>query len=845
MTDFDPPASLPAPILVTDDEARAALVEYAHRRFGRVSAERIAAHILTVTPERDWPVRLAALEALARRWAFGERDALRIAARSKTTLGTYRVTRTAGASYAVEVQSLDPIRTSCACADFVRSSLGLCKHGLVVLDALAKSPRRRVTVAQGPRPRASLRWDPRHPATSAVDRLSRLRLEGTARGALAQAFVDGSLSPAVLGASASRLALLDRLSATIARGTLGAEPAALTLVAEERLRAARVLECERGQKAATAALRTLKRTLYPYQREGVQRFLARGRLLLADDMGLGKTTQAIACCHALFATGRVRRGLLVVPAALKPQWKREWDATTDAPLTRVEGSPEERRKLYASLTSGFLVVGYEQLLRDFEHVRALAPELVILDEAQRIKNWATKSAQYVKSLSPAYRLVLTGTPMENRLDELASIVDFVDDVALEPKWRLAPLHSILEGDASRGVVGVRNLDLLRARLEPISVRRLRANVLADLPPRTDTRVPVELTPAQRTEHASLDQPIAGLMHRAERRPLTQPEFLRLMQLLTTQRMICNGLAQLRFDEVWPRLADVEPSPHLLEELFAPKLTALRALVAELVVTQQRKVVIFSQWRKMLRLAEWSVRDVLRGDGARAVFFTGAESPKLRERAIVELHDDPATRVMFLSDAGGVGLNLQRAASACIHLELPWNPAVLEQRIGRIYRLGQTLPIDVYSLVSEEGIEARIAGIVARKRAVFVSLFDGTTDEVRFDGAGSFLATVRALIEPAPELSDAVEESLDDEAPSEGADLTDEGAAPAAAPAAGPTVDAAPLAPPEVEQAPAAAVAGLKITRLEDGGLRIDAPPGLAGPLADVLAMLAAALRHTP
>src|SRR6476620_5318045 len=99
---------------------------------------------------------------------------------------------------------------------------------------------------------------------------------------------------------------------------------------------------------------------------------------------------------------------------------------------------------------------------------------------------------------------------------------------------------------------------------------------------------------------------------------------------------------------------------------------------------------------MLRLAEWAVRDLLAEAGQRAVFFTGAESHKQRERAIVDLHDDPAVSVMFLSDAGGVGLNLQRAATCCINLELPWNPAVLEQRIGRIHRLGQTQPIDVYN-----------------------------------------------------------------------------------------------------------------------------------------------------
>ena len=135
-------------------------------------------------------------------------------------------------------------------------------------------------------------------------------------------------------------------------------------------------------------------------------------------------------------------------------------------------------------------------------------------------------------------------------------------------------------------------------------------------------------------------------------------------------------------------------------------------------------------------------------GLRAGFFTGAEDQKRRTQNIVEFHDDPAFRMLFTSDAGGVGLNLQRAANCVINLELPWNPAVLEQRIGRIYRLGQKQPIDVYNLVSEQGIESRIAGLVGSKQAFFKGLFDGETDTVRFGEASGFLSRIKKLIDPS-------------------------------------------------------------------------------------------------
>jgi len=184
--------------------------------------------------------------------------------------------------------------------------------------------------------------------------------------------------------------------------------------------------------------------------------------------------------------------------------------------------------------------------------------------------------------------------------------------------------------------------------------------------------------------------------------------------------------------------------------------------------QGRKVVIFSQWRRMLRLADWAVSDLLRNQGKRSLFFTGAESSKLRTQSLVEFHDDPNAVLLFLTDAGGVGLNLQHAANACINLEQPWNPAVLEQRIGRIYRLGQKHPIDVYNLVTESSIEARIAGIVDSKRVLFKGVFDGTTNEVRFEGEASFAAEVRRLLDltlpDAPEVKSA--QPVDSDAPPE-------------------------------------------------------------------------------
>ena len=465
------------------------------------------------------------------------------------------------------------------------------------------------------------------------------RSRGSAKRPVAAEAADWTVT--VPEAPRQRLALVERLLGAMRDGK--GEPALHAHLRAERARLEREVQHAGSRQRLLDALRTLKQPLYPYQHDGVERFFVRGRLLLADDMGLGKTAQAIAACHALWSTGHVRRGLLVVPAPLKPQWIREWQLFTDTPADIVDGTAAERRAAFEGCRRGFLVANYEQLIRDLAIVRDWAPDIVVLDEAQRIKNWATKTALTVKRLDPPYRLVLTGTPMENRLDELASIVEWVDDLALEPKWRLASWHTTqVEGKTEIG--GARNLDTLRTRLAPCMLRRVRHEVLSQLPARTDTRIPIEMTAEQMDEHDALNLPIAQLVGRAKRRPLTQAEFLRLMMLLTTQRIVANGLAQLRFEAVWPDLSRIErPAESTLRGLASPKLLELRELIGQLALAQGRKVVVFSQWRRMLTLAHWATRDQLARENVRAAFFTGAEGQKRRTQNIVEFHDDPGVQ----------------------------------------------------------------------------------------------------------------------------------------------------------------------------------------------------------
>lgn len=790
----------------------------------------LAERALRVTEGADFAVARDALDALLRRLDSASGIVVRLGPHGYAASRRGRP----GRGYDVWIAAGEELAGSCSCPDFAKASLGLCKHLLAVGS--------RKTYRSSP-PRA-LRWDPIRPLTGTGDRLARLwhdrraRLAPSLTGWFQPAPAGQPIDPAVL-AESRRLDTIERLLVACRRNPLLAEPAVVPMLEAERDAATCGLGID--EREIDRSLRGLKQKLFPYQREGVARFLRAGRLLLADDMGLGKTAQAIASCHALFAAGQISRALVVVPASLKPQWAREWRDFTDLELTLVDGHPEARQKTYRRRGAGVLLVNYEQLLRDLPHVQRYAPELVILDEAQRIKNWDTQTAGVVKQLVPTWRLVLTGTPMENRLEELSSIMEWVDEYALEPRWRLASWHAV-RADGARDTIGARNLDTLRARLAPSMLRRVRRDVLAQLPPRRDTSIPVLLTSEQQTAHDDLKQPIARLAAIAKRRPLTQSEFLKLMTLLAQQRMICNALALRDFGATWPTLARTKrPTDSLIHALGSPKLVDLRERIVELAVDQHRKIVVFSQWRRMLQLAAWVSSDVLERAGARAVFFTGQESQRRRAENLVAFHDDPATRVLFASDAGGVGLNLQRAASCCINLELPWNPAVLEQRIGRIFRFGQDQPVEVYNYVATGGIEERIAQLVGDKRALFTGLFDGTSDEVSFDSSGSFLTRVHEIVRP--ELGDndsdepcddlVVESDLDSDEVSR-----DE---PMAVPPAAPLPSTEVTLPEGDVSSLAKLLLQIEARPTTDGRVTIDVPAPAAAALSGLLRALASAM----
>ena len=274
----------------------------------------------------------------------------------------------------------------------------------------------------------------------------------------------------------------------------------------------------------------------------------------------------------------------------------------------------------------------------------------MLDEAQRIKNWQTKTARRVKSLRSPYAFVLTGTPLENRIDELYSIIQYLDPEVLGPLFRFN--RDFYELDERGRPVDYKNLADLRERVAPLMLRRRKADVETELPGRTVKNYFVAMAEEQKLRYEDYRLPAAQLIAKAQRRPLRQQEFDRLQQLLACMRMVCDTPAIL------------DPSCRV-----SPKLEELERILGDLLAEPDRKVIVFSEWERMLKM----VRELAGEMGVEAAWHTGSLPQERRRAEINRFKRDPACRLFLSTDSGSVGLNLQ-VASAVVNVDLPWNPS---------------------------------------------------------------------------------------------------------------------------------------------------------------------------
>ena len=493
-------------------------------------------------------------------------------------------------------------------------------------------------------------------------------------------------------------------------------------------------------------------TPYVYQRDGIEFAARHGRCILADEMGLGKTLQAIGTAELLYREGYISSVLIVCPTSLKYQWKREVKTFIGADALVVEGSHPVRKCMYEQ-PDVYKIVSYNSLNNDIKTLGALSVDMVIMDEVQRLKNWDTQIARSARRVRADYSMILSGTPLENKLEELYSIVQLVDQFCLGPYYLFRQNH-ILTTDSGK-VIGYKGLNEVGGQVKPILLRRRKADVSIQLPERMDKNLFVPMTKEQRVTHDEYKEIVARIVIKWQKTHfLSETDRRRLLTGLSMMRMVCDSTYLLdqksRYD------TKVEEVLNILQDIFA---------------AGDEKVVIFSGWERMTRLIAGEL-DAL---GIPYSNLNGSIPSTKRKDIIERFTDDPAVRVFLSTDAGATGLNLQ-AASYVINLDLPWNPAVLEQRIGRIHRMGQKRNIQVINLVAIGTIEEQMLVKLKFKTDLFDGVLNGGEDEVFLDnnkletlvadlGFGENAAKESALVSEA-ETIDETEEMKTTEGPSE-------------------------------------------------------------------------------
>ncbi|MCP4456227.1 MAG: DEAD/DEAH box helicase [Planctomycetes bacterium] len=466
----------------------------------------------------------------------------------------------------------------------------------------------------------------------------------------------------------------------------------------------KVAEIRKNPKTHPLRRDLLKTELLPYQLDGIAFAVGTGRSVLADDMGLGKTIQGIGVAELLAREARITKVLVICPTSIKSQWRSEIHRFSNRDCRIILGTAQERFEQYDN-GSFFTICNYEQVLRDIMAIERTRWDLIILDEGQRIKNWQAKTSRIVKALRSRFALVLSGTPLENRLDDLFSVVEFVDDRRLGPSFRFFNTHRVV--DEKGKVLGYKNLAQLRENLKPILLRRTRGTVMRQLPERTDEIVRIEPTAEQFDIDQSQRRIISSIVNKAY---ISEMDLLRLQKALLISRMAADSTF----------LVDKQAPG------YSSKLERLDELLGELNAEDDRKIVLFSEWTTMLGLIE----ELLIKHDMKYVRLDGSVPQKKRAALVSTFRNDPDCKLFITTNAGSTGLNLQ-AANTVINVDLPWNPAVLEQRIARAHRMGQKRRVQVYILVTENTIEESMLGTLSAKQDLALAAvdFESTTDIV--------------------------------------------------------------------------------------------------------------------
>lgn len=492
-----------------------------------------------------------------------------------------------------------------------------------------------------------------------------------------------------------------------------------------------------------------KGTLYPFQEDASQKMADKGQMLLAMVMGAGKTVTTISALEELFDSNEVDRCLVVVPSSLKYQWLSEIKKFTDSTAIVIDGSPKQREVLWrTALRCKYVVVNPETLLNDQNYLTHLGANAIVIDEATIIKSPRAKRSKMLKKLGKKfqYRFALTGQPIENRPEELFSIMEFVDPAVLG-RFDVFDRTFIVRNHFG-APVRYRNLSSLNDSLAESMIRKTREDIQDQLPKVINQVVPV---PFDRPGASAYEKISRDLQNEISKAITTNGRGFdlwshynggggsdaqgQIMSRLTVLRMLCDNPALVldsaqAYDDPSQNssgsqyASSVIKSGWLSQTAKTPKLDAVITYIEDVLNEDpNNKVVLFSFFKKNLRLIQEATKGL-----TDSVLFMGGMDASDRDRSKQRFQTDPNVRLFLSSDAGGYGVDLPQA-NYLISYDLPWSAGKLDQRDARIIRLSSTHPhVTITSFVMKGSIEERQYEMLQQKRGINSAFLDKKYDQ---------------------------------------------------------------------------------------------------------------------
>ena len=433
--------------------------------------------------------------------------------------------------------------------------------------------------------------------------------------------------------------------------------------------------------------------LFPFQKVGAAFLWKIGSGLIGDEMGLGKTVMALALCEKI----KAEKILVFCPAAVKWQWAQEIEKFVGyKDIQVIEGNKKKRIDQWRSAGT-YYIANYELLLRDFDNMNMSEWDIIIADEATRISNPQAKQSRAIKKLRAKRRIAMTGTPVSNRANEVWNIIDFCQPGAFGNYWSFLQRYCLK--NQWGGIFGYQHMDELRGKLKRYMIRRLKKDVLPELPEKISTDIPFKMTEEEKVLYGRLKKEI---LFEIEARDIAKVE-----TPMTIQYTLVKML----------RLRQLADSMELLGyNTQSSKLAVLKEMLSD-ALNNGRKAIVFTQFAEMAdilerELAEWQPLKI---------------SGKIKEEyrdVVARFNEIEDNKVLIMTSAGQFGLNIQRA-SVVFHYDQEWSLAKMGQREGRAHRIGQKDTVLVYNLLAKGTLDYYVKKVLHAKAELSSQLLGDT------------------------------------------------------------------------------------------------------------------------